>query len=79
MANLSILGSGFISEFYVQTLHGYRSKDKVIIGFSRNEENISDFCNRHQIPNWTTKMEEAVNHPEVEIKFVNSMSRSWNS
>jgi predicted dehydrogenase len=70
MASLAILGSGFISDFYVQTLQGYRSKDRVIIAHSRDELRLKKFCGRHCIPNFTTTMEEAISHPEVDLVVI---------
>lgn len=70
MANISMLGSGFIAEFYVNALHGYRSKDKVIVVQSRNEDHLKKFSEKFNIPKWTTKMEEAINDPEVDIVCV---------
>ena len=35
MQKISMLGSGFIARFYTDSLHGYRSKDKVVSIYSR--------------------------------------------
>jgi len=70
MVRLSILGSGFISEFYVKTLQGYRSRDQVIIGYSRNKDKVEEFCRRNSIPRWTTNMEEAVDNEEVDLVVI---------
>jgi len=67
MRKIAMLGSGFIGDFYVKSLHGQRRPDRVIIAYSRNEQNVSKFAQRYGIPNWTTDMAEAINHPEVEI------------
>jgi predicted dehydrogenase len=70
MARIAMLGSGFISAFYTEALHGYRSRDKVIIVQSRTEESGKRFCARYGVPKFTTSLEEAVNHPEVDMVMV---------
>lgn len=67
MAKLSILGSGFISDFYTNTILSNRSRDEVVIVYSRTEEKAKKFAETHSIPHWTTDMSEAINHPEVEL------------
>ena len=70
MRKLAILGSGFIADFYVKSLHGQRRPDRVVIAQSRNEDNVSKFAQRYGIPKWTTNMAEAINDPEVEIVVI---------
>ena len=70
MRKIAMLGSGFISEFYCSAIHGQRSKDKVIIAASRSEEKVKAFAKKNNIPEWTTDMDEAINHPDVEIVCV---------
>ena len=67
MIRLAMLGSGFIADFYTASLHGYRSKDRVMIVYSRNAENAQAFARKYDIPHWTTNIDEAINHPEVEL------------
>ncbi len=67
MAKLAILGSGFISDFYTNTLLSNRNRDEMVIVYSRTEEKAKKFAEAHSIPNWTTDMSEAINHPEVEL------------
>ncbi|MDA0194515.1 MAG: Gfo/Idh/MocA family oxidoreductase [Bacteroidetes bacterium] len=67
MAKLAILGSGFISDFYAKTLLGKRSRDEIVINYSRTEVKAKRFAETHSIPNWTTSYEEAINHPDVEL------------
>jgi uncharacterized NAD(P)/FAD-binding protein YdhS len=35
MKKIAMLGSGFIGRFYADSLHGQRSKDKIITVYSR--------------------------------------------
>lgn len=67
MKKIAMLGSGFIADFYVSALHGQRSKDKVIMTYSSSEERVIPFAKKHGIPHWTTNLQEAVSHPEVDI------------
>lgn len=64
---IAMLGSGFIGRFYTDSLHGYRSKDRVVTIYSRREESAKKFAQDYGVPFATTKMEEAINRPEVEV------------
>ena len=65
--NIAMLGSGFIGRFYTDSLHGYRSKDKVVSIYSRREESAKKFAADYGVPFWTIKMEDAIARPEVEV------------
>lgn len=65
--NIAMLGSGFIGRFYADSLQGYRSKDKIVTIYSRREESARKFAQDYQVPFSTTKMEDAINRPEVEV------------
>ncbi len=67
MSKLAMLGSGFIADFYTATLHGYRSKDQVLVVYSRNPKNAQAFAEKYNIPHWTTDLDEAINYPGVEL------------
>lgn len=67
MIKIGMLGSGFISDFYASSIQGQRSKDKVIIAASRNEDNVKKFAKRWDIPQWTTDADEVINHPDVDL------------
>ena len=62
-----MLGSGFIGRFYTDSLHGQRSKDKVISIYSRKEESAKKFATDYGCEHWTTNMEEAIAHPKVDV------------
>jgi predicted dehydrogenase len=70
MPNFAMLGSGFIGAFYTRSLHSYRNQDKVVIVQSRNEENLKRFCEQNDVPHWTTDMQEAINHPDVDLVVI---------
>jgi predicted dehydrogenase len=67
MQRIAMLGSGFIGRFYADALQGYRSKDKVVSIYSRREESAKKFADDYQCAHWTTQMEEAIAHPDVDI------------
>ncbi len=68
--HIAMLGSGFIGDFYTQSLHQPRSTDRVVMIFSRTEEKARRFAEKWSVPHWTTHMEEAINHPEVDTVIV---------
>ncbi len=65
--NISMLGSGFIGRFYADSLHGYRSKDKIVSIYSRKPESASRFAHDYTVAFSTTDMEAAINRPEVDV------------
>jgi len=62
-----MLGAGFIGRFYADALQGYRSKDKVVSIYARREESAKKFAADYNCAHWTTEMEEAIAHPDVDI------------
>ena len=70
MQRIAMLGSGFIGRFYSDSLQGLRSKDKVVSIYSRREESAKKFAVDYAVPYWTTKMEEAIARPEVDVVCV---------
>ena len=64
---IAMLGSGFIGRFYADALQGYRSKDKVVSIYARREESAKQFAADYNCAHWTTDMEEAIAHPEVDV------------
>ena len=67
MAKIAMLGSGFIGRFYAESIHGQRSRDKVVAIYARREESAKKFAVDYGCPIWGTDMEEVIAHPEVEI------------
>jgi predicted dehydrogenase len=68
--NVAMLGTGLIGDFYTMTLHGQRNRDRVRIVYSRSEERGKTFSERWDIPDYTTSVEEAVNHDDVDTVVV---------
>jgi predicted dehydrogenase len=67
MARIAMLGSGFIGRFYTDSIHGLRSKDRVVAICSRNEEHAKKFADDYMVPFWTTDMATAIKHKTVEV------------
>jgi predicted dehydrogenase len=67
MVKIAMLGSGFIGRFYADSLQGYRSQDKIVSIYSRREETAKKFAEDYKVSHWTTSMEEAIMHPNVDI------------
>ena len=64
---IAMLGSGFIGRFYADSLHGQRSRDRIVSIYSRREESAKKFASDYGCPHWTIAMEEAVAHPDVDV------------
>jgi predicted dehydrogenase len=67
---IAMLGTGLIGTFYTMSLHGLRSRDHVSVVYSRSQERGAKFAAEHNIPMWTTSLEEAVSNPEVDVVVV---------
>jgi predicted dehydrogenase len=67
MQRIAMLGSGFIGRFYAESLQGQRSKDKIVSIYSRREESAKKFAEDYKCSHWTTTMEEAIAHPDVDV------------
>jgi len=67
MKQIAMLGSGFIGRFYAESLQGQRSKDKIVSIYARKEENAKKFAEDYGCNYYTSNMEEAIAHPEVDV------------
>jgi predicted dehydrogenase len=70
MANIAMLGSGLIAQFYTHALHDKRSRDRVQIVYSRNQEHAREFAGKHSIPRFTADLAEAINAPEIDAVVI---------
>jgi predicted dehydrogenase len=68
--HISLLGTGLIGDFYTMTLHGQRGRDQVRVVYSRSEDRGTAFKERWGIPESTTDMAAAVNHPDTDVVIV---------
>ena len=67
MKRIAMLGSGFIGRFYADSLQGQRSRDKIISVYSRREETAKKFAADYKCEHYTTNMEEAIAHTDVDV------------
>ena len=67
---VSLLGTGLIGDFYAATLHGQRNLDCVQVVYSRSAERGEAFKARHGIPESTTDMQAAIDHPDTDTVIV---------
>ena len=70
MAKITMLGTGLIGAFYTQTLHGLRSRDRIVNVYSRTRERAKAFAAEHGIPRWSADLHEAIQDSESEIVVV---------
>lgn len=70
MANICILGGGFIGRFYAESLCGRRSKDSVKVVYSRKEATATRFAKDYNVPHFCTEMEDAIAHLESEFVVI---------
>jgi len=67
---VSMLGTGLIGDFYTLTLHGQRGRDRVRVVYSRSAERGDAFRARHGVPESTTDMLAAIEHPDTDVVVV---------
>lgn len=67
---ITLLGTGLIGEFYAQTLHGQRGRDRVRVVYSRTDERGSAFRERWDIPEHTTDLAAAIDHPDTDVVVI---------
>jgi predicted dehydrogenase len=67
---ITMLGTGLIGDFYTNTLHGQRGRDRVRVVYSRSAGRGETFRSRWEIPESTTDMAAAVNHPDTDVVVI---------
>ena len=67
---ITMLGTGLIADFYTMTLQGQRNRDSVAVVYSRSSERGAAFAERWNVPNYTTDIDEAINHPDTDVVVV---------
>lgn len=70
MNRIAVLGTGLIGRFYTQAIQEARSPDKVVVAYSRRQENAERFAREWDIPYPLTDWQAAVSHPEVDLVVV---------
>ncbi|HEU5317300.1 MAG TPA: Gfo/Idh/MocA family oxidoreductase, partial [Chloroflexota bacterium] len=66
---IAVLGSGFVSEFYLNGLKDVPDH-QVVVNYSQSAGRARAFGERWGIANQTTSMEEAVNRPDVDLVLI---------
>ncbi len=67
---IAMLGTGFISGFYTQSIHGLRNRDQVKVVCSVDDKSGKDFAAKYGIPGWTTSMADAIGDRDVDMVVV---------
>src|SRR5450756_1581874 len=67
---VAMLGTGLMGDFYSTALHAARTRDRVRIVYSRSEERGRVFRERWGIPDSTTDLKAAIEHPEVDVVVI---------
>jgi predicted dehydrogenase len=67
---VTVLGTGLIGGFYTKTLQGRRTHDRVRVVHSRSEERARAFAAEWDVPEWSTDLREAIEHPATDTVVV---------
>jgi len=67
---ITLLGTGFIGNFYTMTLHAHRRRDRVHTVCAASAAEARAFASRWGIPNATADMKKAVRDPETDLVVV---------
>ncbi len=70
MANIAMLGTGFIGAFYTAALTAKRGRDRIRVVCGRTAEAAKEFAERYGIPRWTARIGEAVSDPEADVVVI---------
>jgi len=68
--NIAMLGTGFICDFYTNTLHSQRSGDRVVMSYSRSLDRAEKFAKKWNIRHFTDNLEKAVSHPDIDTIII---------
>lgn len=68
--NLAILGAGFISRFYADSLVAQRRKDKIVSVYSRNEAHAKKFADDYGVPYATDNITACVSRGDVDAVII---------
>jgi predicted dehydrogenase len=67
---ITMLGTGLIGDFYTNTLHHQRGRDRVRVVYSRSEDRATAFAGRWDIESSTTDLAAAIDHPDTDVVVV---------
>ncbi len=67
---ITLLGTGFIGNFYTMTLHNQRRIDQVHAVYSRSAERLKAFTSQWNIPQGYTDMKKAIEDPDTDTVVI---------
>jgi predicted dehydrogenase len=67
---VTMLGTGLIGDFYTRTLNAGRGNDEVRVAYSRTAERGTAFCERWGVPESSTNLKQAIEHPETDVVVI---------
>jgi predicted dehydrogenase len=70
MANIAMLGAGFIGMFYTMAITARRGRDRIRVICGREPDELKSFALKWGVPKWTTSMAEAVRDPDVDVVVI---------
>ncbi len=70
MRHITLLGAGFIANFYATTLLGMRNRDEILMVCAETMDDARVLAERYGIPRWTDDIETAVNDPETDLVVI---------
>jgi predicted dehydrogenase len=70
LRKITMLGTGFISDFYAMSLLGQRSRDAILNVGGHSESGTQAYAAKWGIPRWSTNLAEAINDPETDTVVI---------
>ena len=67
---ITMLGTGFIADFYTLPLHNQRGPEQVHMVYSRSEERAKGFQDKWGVPNGSTSLKKAINSSETDTVII---------
>ena len=67
---ITMLGTGFIADFYTLTIHNQRGPEQVHMVNSRSEERAKGFQDKWGVPNGSTSLKKAINSSETDTVII---------
>ena len=68
--HIAMLGTGFIADYYIGTLHSQRTMDRVHTVYSRSPASGQTFQDKLDIPNKTTELNEAIQNDAIDTVII---------
>ncbi len=70
MAQLALLGAGFIARFYADSIQSLRSRDRICTVYARRKESAEKLAEDYGISRFSTSLEEVINDPEADAVII---------